>query len=309
MYKKKWGHLRRIVGDVDINTIDSTVVDRYIIKRKNDGASANSIHKELSTLRGVLRQAKRDKKWRGDLAEVMPIAFDPEYTPRQTFIKPDALKRLLHEFTPNHAAAAAFIVAGACRLSDMVRAEPSDLTSVPGYVRVRRKKTKKNREGFHLVPITRLNEWLVKDIKAATHGRTRKLFEPWTNIVRDLEKAASRASACERCRHGIYQRREDGCPLCERIEIVPRVTPNDLRRTHAMWLRAEGVEPSLIGEVLNHVDGRMVERVYGRITPDALARLLSERLDVRGKNGGKNRRGEPGTGKDERGRKTHEKAG
>lgn len=83
--------------------------------------------------------------------------------------------------------------------------------------------------------------------------RAVKLFAPWGNVRRDL------AAACERAR------------------IAP-VTPNDLRRTSATWLRAAGVEPSLIAVVLGHRDSRMVERVYGRIPTDALRAALEGRL-------------------------------
>ena len=57
-----------------------------------------------------------------------------------------------------------------------------------------------------------------------------------------------------------------------------RATPNDLRRTLATWLRAAGAEASLVAEVLGHTDSRMVERVYGRLSPAQLAAALESRL-------------------------------
>jgi excisionase family DNA binding protein len=58
---------------------------------------------------------------------------------------------------------------------------------------------------------------------------------------------------------------------------IPRVSPNDLRRTLATWLRQAGVEPQLIGAMLRHTDSRLVERVYGRIPADDLGRLIDAR--------------------------------
>ena len=56
---------------------------------------------------------------------------------------------------------------------------------------------------------------------------------------------------------------------------IERCSPNDLRRTCATWLRAAGVAPDLIAPVMGHADTRMVERVYGRLSPQALATRLA----------------------------------
>jgi hypothetical protein len=69
----------------------------------------------------------------------------------------------------------------------------------------------------------------------------------------------------------------------EIAERFPKVTPNDLRRTHATWLRAAGIETSLLGRQLRHKDGRMAERLYGRLAPDDLVSVLEERLAPRQK--------------------------
>jgi hypothetical protein len=79
------------------------------------------------------------------------------------------------------------------------------------------------------------------------------LFRPWLNVRRDLHEACERAG-------------------------IPPVSPNDLRRTCATWLRAQGVPPHLIAPVMGHVDSRMVERVYGRLPTDQLALRLSQEL-------------------------------
>jgi len=50
---------------------------------------------------------------------------------------------------------------------------------------------------------------------------------------------------------------------CDRGQRSPPCSPNDLRRTYATWLRAQGVEPQLIGAAMGHRDSRMVERVTG----------------------------------------------
>jgi integrase len=80
------------------------------------------------------------------------------------------------------------------------------------------------------------------------------LFYPWANVRRDLLEACKRAG-------------------------IERCSPNDLRRTCATWLRAGGASIDALAPLMGHADGRMVERVYGRLQPEQLrARLEKEVL-------------------------------
>jgi hypothetical protein len=80
----------------------------------------------------------------------------------------------------------------------------------------------------------------------------RPIFPSWPNVRRDLHAACKRA----------------GIPPC---------SPNDLRRTFSTWMQQAGAGNDLIAQAMGHVDSRMVERVYGRMQPDDLARLLEQR--------------------------------
>lgn len=279
MYGKKIRHLVRFIPEADdVNTVTSELVDKMINTRRDEGASDSEIFKGLVTLRGILRQAKRDKRFVADLGEVMPIAFGDGYVPRTHFVSPSELDRILAQLPPNHAAATAFLAAAACRRGDMFRAEASDLKIAQGFIRVRATKTKRNREGFRLVPVTAATAELMKQIRAATVDRKRFLFDKWTNIGRDLANACERASACASCQATRERRRSEACSACEQIQPIAKTTPNDLRRTHAKWLRAHGIEYGLIGDVLGHIDGRMAKKVYGQTEPEMLAALLRERI-------------------------------
>jgi hypothetical protein len=44
-----------------------------------------------------------------------------------------------------------------------------------------------------------------------------------------------------------------------------RFSPHVLRHTLAKWLRTGGVDSATTGALLGHADGRMVERIYGRL--------------------------------------------
>jgi len=69
--------------------------------------------------------------------------------------------------------------------------------------------------------------------------------------------------------------RRDLRAACKKLKI-PRCSPNDLRRTCATWLRAAGTPPHLFALLMGHADSRMVERVYGRLEPAALAQLIAK---------------------------------
>ena len=60
-----------------------------------------------------------------------------------------------------------------------------------------------------------------------------------------------------------------------RAAKIPRVSPNDLRRTFASLLVQDGVPLDVVAKLLGHSSAAMVYRVYGRFTPSALAELAS----------------------------------
>jgi len=105
-------------------------------------------------------------------------------------------------------------------------------------------------------------------------------FEPWINVRRDLEVACTRAGVGEPTKRNPKRR---------------KVTPRDLRRSHAMALRAQGVEPHLIGKMLGHADSRMVERVYGRLPRESLAIALRWRVEGRQEAAGRPQHGREST--------------
>jgi hypothetical protein len=86
-------------------------------------------------------------------------------------------------------------------------------------------------------------------------GKGDGLFQPWGNVRRDL------ASACERAK-------------------IPRASPNDLRRTFANWYVAAGVPLFPVAQAMGHKDTRMLERVYGRQSPEQLATAFSRALGL-----------------------------
>jgi site-specific recombinase XerC len=130
-YAVKTGHLTRIFEHDERGTsapfplakLKAYDVDRYISKRRAEGASESTISKELIALRASLKLARRAGIWRGDPAAVCPIAFAPEYKPRRRFLTEDELSRLLGALSHDHAAAVAFMVATSAEWGAVCSAE------------------------------------------------------------------------------------------------------------------------------------------------------------------------------------------
>jgi len=244
-YRKRAGHLLRAeklaVLPSSLRLLRAQHVDAFISLRRTEGVSEHTISKELITLRKALKLAKRRGRFRGDIAEVLPSGFAPEYKPRTRTLSMAELERLLSELAADRGARVAFAVATGANLRETDRALRSDVADDRVHLRGTKRETRDR-----IVPIVR--PWQRELLAyAAEHaqGEGDLLFTPWMKMVRDL------ALACRRC-------------------DIERCSSNDLRRTFATWMRIEGLPTDILGATLGHVDSRMVERVYGRLSPEQL---------------------------------------
>ncbi|HSN92799.1 MAG TPA: tyrosine-type recombinase/integrase, partial [Anaeromyxobacteraceae bacterium] len=73
--------------------------------------------------------------------------------------------------------------------------------------------------------------------------------------------------------------RRDLADACAEAKIE-RCSPNDLRRTFASWQVEAGVPLFPIAQAMGHKDTRMLERVYGRQTPEQLAALMARAMGL-----------------------------
>jgi integrase len=252
-YRLKAGHLLRVFGDAKLATLRARDVDAYVSQRRREGAGEHTVSKELVTLRAALKLARRAGLWAGDPAAVCPVAFAPEYKPRSRWLTRAEVHALLSELLPDRSARAAFIVATSACWHETELARREDLAPDLSTVLIRgTKRSTRYRTVPMVLPAAR--ELLAYACEHA-EGTDGLLFRPWGNVRRDLLEA------------------------CTRAGIAP-CSPNDLRRTCATWLRAGGAPPDLIAPVLGHADTRMVERVYGRLSPADLAARLGAALGL-----------------------------
>lgn len=244
MYERHTAHLARVLGEhTPLAQIDAKAVDDYLSTRHREGAARTSQWKELCTLRGALKLARRHRLYPFALDEVMPETFEGRESKPGTahLLMPD-VRKLLAVLPEQRAAVVAFIVGTAADWASVERAQPGDIDLRAGTVRVRGSKTAHRDRTVPVLPA----------FKALLQRAAKGLpFAPWDSVRRDLGVA------------------------CKRAEVA-KVTPRDLRRSTGRILRSAGVEPHLIAGVLGHRDGRMVERVYGQLETAELGTLIND---------------------------------
>lgn len=246
--KVKSGHLLRLLPNLARDVSHRTMV-AYVDKRQAEGARNTTIKKELRVFGAAWKLALRNELVTASLDAVMPELED-DYEPRQRALQPIELVGLAFVLPRNRMAQIAFSVATGAETSAIARAKRSDISKDFSSCAIHGSK-RKTRERVVPVPLPwqrTLLAWALRH----SDGVGGKLFSSWPNCRNEVNRA------------------------CKEIGI-PRCSPNDWRRTYGTWLRAEGIEPQLIGAAMGHVDSRMVERVYGRLTHEALGKLLAEK--------------------------------
>lgn len=264
-YRQKARHLSRLLGAEQNDAITRERVERYVAARLAEGAHTHSVHKELVVLRGALAASRGRGLFHGP-ADVVP-RFRAQYSPRTTYLTPDQFAGLAQHLVRSPPGPRApelrrerwerrrqgrllycmLIAFASPRVGELeaLRWEHVDLSR--GVIAIPRGKTRGRPIAIHPM----LQPWL-----KALHAGAGPVIEPWGNVRRDLGRAAARAG-------------------------VPRVTPNDLRRTFASWLVQGGTPLLVVSRLLGHSSTRMVDLVYGQLDEatlhEAIARLPGAR--------------------------------
>ena len=259
-YEQKARHLARIMGDVEIGDLDRARVERYIAARLEEGAHPHSVHKELVVLRGALKNAEARGAFRGIVEKVVP-RFKPQYEPRTAHLTPEQFTRLMTFIVqPAHDKAKPETIDRVnarranrtlwCLLIALASPRKGEVEKMTwqasvdlarGVLHVPKGKTKPRTVPIHPV----LRPWL-----EALRQPAGQVVEPWTNVCTDLKRACLRAG-------------------------VPRVTPNDLRRTFATWLKQRDVDSAVVAAMMGHSSTAMVDRVYGKLDEATYRRAIA----------------------------------
>jgi integrase len=203
-----------------------TAVAQYVAQRRDEGASDNTISKELLALEAILQIALREGAWSGDVTALRPMGFSSGYEPRRRALTRTEYEKLWMGLPPARRLHLDVAVVTGAR-----RSELPNVRIVAGVVSIAGTKTRGAARTFALVA-----PWQSK-ILATT--ATVDGLAPWGGMNSDLVRAAKKAG-------------------------IDPVTPNDLRRTFASWLIEAGVTREEVAAMLGHRGVSMVYRVYGR---------------------------------------------
>lgn len=237
-----------------LSTLTPAAVRDYLAARRTAArVSDHTLVKEVATLRLVMRLARERGLWTGDPASLHPAELAARYEPRTRVLRADDIAALRPVLPAPRWRVVAWAIATGAELSTWPRAELADADMTAGLVRVRGTKRASRDRAVPVVlyPCAEL-------LREAIEGASVKgpLFRPWPNAQRDLRAAALKAS-------------------------IEHFSPNDLRRTFATWHVEAGVPLELLRLAMGHATTTMLERVYGRPQPSAVAELMRAQLDRR----------------------------
>lgn len=240
MYELHQRSLCAVLGEhTPIAQVDAEAVERYVSVRTAAKASKSYRWKEICTLRGALKRARKQGRYPWALDQVMPDDLQPAYKPGTRHLLLPDLVLLMAELKPKRRAVVAFVVATGADKASIWRAKPGDFEATS--IRVHGSKTSAR---ARVVPRLAVFAALAEEAEAGAP------YEPWASARRDLARACKRAG-------------------------VDRVTLRDLRRSTGRILRAAGVDPSLIGPMLGHAPGsRVTAQTYAQIQPAELGALI-----------------------------------
>ncbi len=235
MYAQKAGHLLRLMGSIEMRALHHDDVQRYVNARLAEKAARGTVQKELIALRRTLALAKQRGKLRTDPRDLIP-KFKAPYTPRERYLRPEQVEALLAVLEPGRRLWVALAVFTSGRLSEVERLRWEHVNLAEGTILLPGRKTARSRRRVPIRPE-------LAALLEALPTRDGPLVEPWANVRRDLAVA---------CKHA----------------GVPKVTPNDLRRTFCSLLKQQGTDSMVVARLMGHSSTRMVDLVYGQLAPE-----------------------------------------
>jgi integrase len=253
-YEEKSGHLRRLLGELNVHTLGTTTIKEYIGTRIAEGAARGTVTHEMTALRRSLRHAHEAGRYFSDPKAIIP-KFRSPYVPRDRWLSKEEFRLLMAKLPPHRQLWVMVAVFTGGRDSEVDTLAWENVDWKGGTLLLTGTKTTTARRRVPLHPL--LGAVLQKS--RATRG---PVVGEWMNVGRDLPAACKRAG-------------------------ILRCTPNDLRRTHATWLKQDGVDSAVVARLLGHGSTKMVDLVYGRLDEETLRRAVMTLPGSRWEAGGK----------------------
>jgi len=248
MYRKKGRRIAKTFGDPFVHEITRDTLSEYIARRLNEtdtehgDASPHTVQKELITIRRALREAHE----RGILP-VLPAMprHSPRYKPREVWLTPPQFEQVCAELEPQRRLWASLAALAGGSAGEVERCDWAKVDLDRGKLFLPGTKRETRARWVGIAPAL-----LSKLLEVPEAERMGPIAGTWGNVRRDLHAAVARANA----------KQPTGAPQ------IPKVSPNDLRRTFASWLVQNGVPLLTVATLMGHSSTRMVEKVYGKLS-------------------------------------------
>ena len=221
--------------------------DEEAIRRRR--ASAN---RTLTILKAALNMAWREGKITSDDAWRRVPPFEQADAARVRYLQVDEARRLINACDPEFRALVQAALATGARFSELANLRVSDFNPDSGTVHVRASKSGKGR---HIV----LTEEGERQLNTLCAGRT---ATEWILVKRDGGKWLKS--------HQTRPMRE----ACVRAGVTPAASFHALRHTYASLSVMAGAPLLVVATNLGHSDARMVEKHYGHLASDYIAREI-----------------------------------
>lgn len=259
MYQQKARRIEHTLGNPLVSEVTHDLLSEYIAKRldkeskhakEHGNAHPHTIQKELITIRRALKVAHR----RGILPALPSFPeFSAKYQPRETWLTPEQFALVCDELEVGRRLWAALAALAGCNLSEAEAVDWATVELERGRLLIPGTKRETRRRWVPIAPSLR---HLLEQVDQKQ--RRGKVAERWGNVRRDLHAAVERANV--KIMAKALEAGEDVW-----VEI-PKISPNDLRRTFASWLVQQGVPLLTVASLMGHSSTRMVERVYGKLS-------------------------------------------
>jgi integrase len=256
-------HLYRLLGsDKALHSLTSAETHGYCMARRNEGAAAGTINKEIGLLSSALNWARRTLGWKiENPAEAQRL---PEPSGKDRWLTREEADALLEaaRAEPRTEHLPDFIALGlntGMRPGEMLNLEWRRVNLQQGRILLGAGDQKNGR--ISSVPLNRTAREAI--LSRARFRATHCPGSPWVFCNRQGERLAN-------VRKGFSS-------AAKRAGIAP-CTPHDLRRTCASWLAQAGTPIQEIAKLLRHSDIQVTLDVYAHLMPDQLHGTV-EKLD------------------------------
>ncbi len=253
-YRQKARHLVRLLGaDVSVSHVTRQACQEYRAARLKEGASDHSIYKEAVVLRLALAES--------GIEGVVP-KFSANYKPVERHLSIEQFGALLAALPAKRRLWVILAAMLGGRDSEVIGLRWEDVDLERGMVRIRGTKTAGSDRKAHIPPPVRAALAAV-----APDPMVGLVVGTWTNRRRALTAAYWDVIGWTPPKGW-----SKGAKRSQSIAGAPRLSPNDLRRTFASWLKQQNVDSLVVAHMLGHTSSRMVEAVYGRLAPEQYQR-------------------------------------